>query len=959
MPIASNLIVKMSADVADLKAGMTTAKQDMVSFASSVKSAMPSKGLMDFAALTTGINQALGLFGKLQSAVSAVVTPLIEASDKVQMMTGRLLVVSDGAVEAGQTLNDLYDIGQRTRTSWEANVDLFGRMARSLQALGKSRTEMLTFTETVQKAARISGASAQEAAAGVQQLGQALASGRLSGDELRSIIENFPRLAQAIAEGLGVSIGQLREMGSQGTLTADKVFTAVQKAVSGINNEFAKLPATTAESMQMLADTMDKTISFIDQKLGASKNFKAFIDTINEALKASVERAQELKSRLVADLEKDLARQQQFLVNARKVLETQRTSTDPGQRAGVKGTEENIAGILKEIDSLERRLQEARGLKKIEDDGKAAAEAIKQLNAAGMEYISIAGQFVLVDPLKAVSKLGTAMESLGVSFSGGGLVARSIADANQKIADFNKEVDKQAVALERLGVNGERLKQVYAELTHPVSKAAAELEKLGQEAHLSPFEKTIAKAKEFAEVLQKLGIKIDTSAIDRAGQALSHNLREAAEAQAIVDLGWARLNAAAGKNPVLMAQVNAQHKLFMIMWQSAGPETAMKFFAAVLKGAKAVSEFMKDDPQWATLLETLTKEATVTATAGLGAGVADEIKKAEKDLARLREQLKAVGQFKPGQNLDEFNKALEKQFSLREKLDEIDLRLAKGEVTKQQAERLKDLARSASDATKSIEQLRDAQARGVEMQRTYGDSTKEVAETIKKIREAVAGGFLTPLQGQVAEFFENKKIKQRMEEFQDQVIEMTHGKGVLDAVNGLGDAFKNMGSDVYDAMFQADGSVKEFVASTLKNLGKMVFQMLVWTPIIEAFMRLIKSWLTPTSGLAGAGAAAGGAVGTVGTAGARQGGGPVWPNTAFWVGEHGPERFVPSVPGTIEPAGGGGDNINIAIDARGVVTDAQDPARAAELGRRMKAAVLDVLRNEKRPGGMLSSSLVA
>ena len=88
-----------------------------------------------------------------------------------------------------------------------------------------------------------------------QQLGQALASGKLQGDELRSLLENMPVLAQALARELGVGIGQLREMGAAGQLTADRVFPALLAASEKINGEFDKMPPTMSRAAGILAES--------------------------------------------------------------------------------------------------------------------------------------------------------------------------------------------------------------------------------------------------------------------------------------------------------------------------------------------------------------------------------------------------------------------------------------------------------------------------------------------------------------------------------------------------------------------------------------------------------------------------------------------------------------------------------------------------------------------------------
>jgi tape measure domain-containing protein len=108
-------------------------------------------------------------------------------------------------------------------------------------AIGATDEQVVQLTSNILKLGAIGGGSAQEIRSGVIQLGQALASGRLQGDELRSILENLPLVARAIADGLGVGVGKLREMGKAGELTAQTVFDALLSRTDEVNRKFETL----------------------------------------------------------------------------------------------------------------------------------------------------------------------------------------------------------------------------------------------------------------------------------------------------------------------------------------------------------------------------------------------------------------------------------------------------------------------------------------------------------------------------------------------------------------------------------------------------------------------------------------------------------------------------------------------------------------------------------------------
>lgn len=198
------------------------------------------------------------------------VKELISLADTYKLLEGRLKLVTKNSSELQKVQKQLFDISQNTRTSFEGTAELFTRVARNAKELGRSQKDLLSFTDAVQKAIQSSGASAQEAAGGVLQLSQALASGTLAGEEFRSVTENIPGVARAIAEGLGLTIGQLKALSKDGELTADKVLDAMLKMRGQIEKDFASVPVTVGQALTVLSNQFGKIVSEFDKATGTT-----------------------------------------------------------------------------------------------------------------------------------------------------------------------------------------------------------------------------------------------------------------------------------------------------------------------------------------------------------------------------------------------------------------------------------------------------------------------------------------------------------------------------------------------------------------------------------------------------------------------------------------------------------------------------------------------------------------
>jgi len=221
-------------------------------------------------------------FNTLQTAVQGYIAllginKLVEYADTWKLINARINLVTDSTEEFAAVQAELFRISQETRTELNATAALYTRLGRLTDELGRSQADMLRVTELAQKAIRVSGATSAEASAGVVQLGQALASGRLQGDELRSILENMPRLAEAIAAGMGVTIGKLRELGKEGSLTAGVVIDALLSQGKVLDDEFSQLPLTVDQSLTQMKNAFMRWLGTVDESTGLTQGLSSAI----------------------------------------------------------------------------------------------------------------------------------------------------------------------------------------------------------------------------------------------------------------------------------------------------------------------------------------------------------------------------------------------------------------------------------------------------------------------------------------------------------------------------------------------------------------------------------------------------------------------------------------------------------------------------------------------------------
>ncbi len=213
------------------------------------------------------------------------VQALATASDTVTNIANQLQSAGLGANQVAVSLRAVADLSQQTRSSLEATGGLYARILRSTRDLGLSQREALRITQAFQESLALSGASTQEAAAASLQFGQALASGRLAGDELRSILENNSFFAQALARDLGVGVGALREMGAAGELTSETLARVALNIAPEINRQFEQLAPTFGQLATLIQNEVVVALSDVgDSLISATDDARGLATAIGEGL---------------------------------------------------------------------------------------------------------------------------------------------------------------------------------------------------------------------------------------------------------------------------------------------------------------------------------------------------------------------------------------------------------------------------------------------------------------------------------------------------------------------------------------------------------------------------------------------------------------------------------------------------------------------------------------------------
>ncbi|HDS1013211.1 TPA: tape measure protein [Stenotrophomonas maltophilia] len=274
-----DLLLKSGSFERDSGKAARVVQRDMATIQSSMSDAA-RRGADEVAAGFRRVaTEAVGLTSALVAVKAA-----IGKADEWTNLNNRLRLVTQGQAQFAAAQADVIRIAGAARQPLGATAELYQRIAMNQEALGLSGRDLARVVETISKTMVISGTSAAGADAALVQLGQAFASGTLRGEELNSVLEQAPALAQAIAKGLNVPIGKLRELGAAGKLSSQQVISALQSQAGAVDEAFGKMDSTVGQAMTLFNNNLQVMIGRADEATGASKALAAGIGALGSNL---------------------------------------------------------------------------------------------------------------------------------------------------------------------------------------------------------------------------------------------------------------------------------------------------------------------------------------------------------------------------------------------------------------------------------------------------------------------------------------------------------------------------------------------------------------------------------------------------------------------------------------------------------------------------------------------------
>lgn len=406
---------------------------------------------------------AIGSFG-------IVTTALFKTGSAFQNLSNKLKLVTDSTAELVAVRKELFDISLATRISAEATFDVYSKLGRATQDLGISQTRLLKVTETINKTVALSNTTSQSAAAALFQFSQGLAANALRGQELNSVIEQTPELARAIASGLGVSFGELRNLAKEGELTAEVIIEALEKGAKDVDAAYADLEISLSSSLGKIKDSAVEVFGGLDASQGSVKALATSISFLADNLQTLVTVAT-LAIQAFAGL---------FIVNKLNTLFVAHSATLRAVKAGYI-TSTDAVGVFSNIATTKLRLSVGAVTAQLGVMKTALLSSTGSL--AGLSATAKASAIALgtLNLAARTASIGIGLLGKAISLVGGPLGLLVIAyTAYQAVMERQKVLDEEAA--KTLAKRVDKLKE---------EKRALDLSKAGQEERLEGLRKEI------------------------------------------------------------------------------------------------------------------------------------------------------------------------------------------------------------------------------------------------------------------------------------------------------------------------------------------------------------------------------------------------------------------------------------------------------------------------------------
>jgi hypothetical protein len=244
----------------------------------------------DTYSIQISVDQAVGALNGLKSALGGIGTALavkefIQLSDAVTSMQNKLRSLSPDMQSVNNQFKGLVDIANRSRTELDTVVNTYTKFVKAGQEVGMTQQQAAQITETLAKALQTAGSSAAETNSVMTQLSQAFQSGKLAGDEFRSIMENMPiSVIQGLAKELGVPVGQLKDLAKEGKITADVLKNALLNVGQTVNAEYARSIPTISQAFVTLGNNVKAAFATFEQNTQVGQSFAKAILELGKAI---------------------------------------------------------------------------------------------------------------------------------------------------------------------------------------------------------------------------------------------------------------------------------------------------------------------------------------------------------------------------------------------------------------------------------------------------------------------------------------------------------------------------------------------------------------------------------------------------------------------------------------------------------------------------------------------------
>ncbi|WP_180086720.1 tape measure protein [Acinetobacter sp. YH12226] len=240
---------------------------------------------------SNSVNIMNGMLGKLAATAGAAfsINQVKNYADSYTGIVNQLKLVTSGQAELNTAMNDTYKIAQATASSWDAVNSVYSKYMSNAKTLNLTQAETARLTEVTSKAVAVSGSTTEAAAGALFQFGQALDGNILRAEEYNSLVDGAGGLLNAMAKGLGVTRGELRQMMLDGKLSGQVITEALLKAGDSVDELYSKTDTTMTASFNLITTEVTKMVGEFDSATGASKTFVQGITLLSQNMDALVD----------------------------------------------------------------------------------------------------------------------------------------------------------------------------------------------------------------------------------------------------------------------------------------------------------------------------------------------------------------------------------------------------------------------------------------------------------------------------------------------------------------------------------------------------------------------------------------------------------------------------------------------------------------------------------------------